>query len=121
MRDETLRGWGSADPDDLAVVLGAALRAAGVEFRIRFRFAGVPWEGQWLTSFPEGDVANVPPPRRVRDDLAHVVSIDLESPTGTLIARLPCSPMPMTEDLARVMASAVQSACVLLEVPHASR
>lgn len=109
MRDETLRGWGSADPDDLAVVLGAALRAAGVEFRIRFRFAGV------------GDVANVPPPRRVRDDLAHVVSIDLESPTGTLIARLPCSPMPMTEDLARVMASAVQSACVLLEVPHASR
>jgi len=37
---ETIGVWGSADPDDLAVITCAALRAAGVACSIRFKMSG---------------------------------------------------------------------------------
>ena len=36
MRDETLRGYGSSDPDDLAVVTCASLRVSGHEPMVDF-------------------------------------------------------------------------------------
>ena len=37
MSDEALTGLGSRDPDDLAVVVCAALRVAGVDAKVRFK------------------------------------------------------------------------------------
>lgn len=39
MYGENLTGWGGADPDDLAVVICAALAKAGRPYRVVFGFA----------------------------------------------------------------------------------
>lgn len=78
---EILIGWGSSDPDDLAFVLCAALRAAGVPCRVAFAF----------------DMNEM-----------SVRSIDIFS-GKRLVARLPCD-MTMSNGFAMRLANAIEAA-----------
>jgi hypothetical protein len=78
--DETLRGWGSVDPDDLAAVLCAAVRAAGVEARVQMQF--------------------------LRPLCA--VAIEVTHPDGTVIASFPLGELTIGDDEALTLCAAIE-------------
>lgn len=81
MLGETLRGWGSSDPDDLAVVLCAALHAAGAPASVVFR---------------------------TNEDGA-VAAIEVRS-GERIVGSFPCAPMSIGKRKADVLAKAIEAA-----------
>lgn len=88
MLGETLRGWGSADPDDLAVVLCAALRAAGAPSSVVFR---------------------------TNEDGA-VAAIEVRS-GGRIVGTFPCAPMRVGKREADELAKAIKAAADVVGRP----
>lgn len=91
----TIRHTGGADPDDLAIVVCAALRSAGLEPIVTF----VTWprDGHLVSAI------------RIYNDRETM----LAGPSGSHVVEIPCSMPNMTPDLQSLVANAIQAAAIL--------